>query len=244
MHTGRLKAIIQNVHVVCGEVSERMDASNSVHVCTKIVLTVSSQNVPSKVVVHFYHTSDKVQVQGGSLIQGTSSAVWLVESLIKPLATDHMQRNKEAIANINAEILADPNTCHGCQKKLNPNAAQPKDQPLSCQRCGKPFHKRCTNRRLTRGNWQRDAWFCQSCILGSDQTQQHSSVDSFNHSNDTALCSAPSVSAPSVSAPAASTPSVSALTVSGHTATAHPVTAPTAPKPTAAAPTAPPNRSV
>jgi hypothetical protein len=64
-----------------------------------------SKNVPPKVPIHFYHTSDKVQVQGSGspMIQGMSSVVWLVEYLIKPLAAAHIESNKD----INTEILPD-----------------------------------------------------------------------------------------------------------------------------------------
>ena len=107
------------------------------------------------------------------MIQGKSSVVWLVESLIKPLATVHMQSNREIILNINTEILSSEiKKCSECKKKLDPNAQLPKDQTLSCHICDKHFHKRCTDRRkLTRSNWQKDPWYCQSCILGINDHQ-------------------------------------------------------------------------
>ena len=95
------KTDIQNVTVLCNEVSERTDASKSLLVSTKLILSLLSKNVPSKVVLHFYHTSDSVQIQGSSMIQGMSSVAWLVEFLIKPLANAHIQSSRVIIQNIN-----------------------------------------------------------------------------------------------------------------------------------------------
>ena len=76
-----------------------MKAGNQI--CTQLTMKLFSKNVPPKVPIHFYHTSDKVQVQGSPMIQGMSSVVWLVEYLIKPLAAAHIESNKD----INTEIL-------------------------------------------------------------------------------------------------------------------------------------------
>ena len=71
-------------------------------VCTQLTIKLFSNNVPSKVQIHFYHTSDKVQVQGSPMIQGMSSVVWLVEYLRKK--------------DINTEIL--PDTGSKCRYNL------------------------------------------------------------------------------------------------------------------------------
>ena len=66
-----------------------MKAGNQI--CTQLTMKLFSKNVPPKVPIHFYHTSDKVQVQGSPM----------VEYLIKPLAAAHIESNKD----INTEIL-------------------------------------------------------------------------------------------------------------------------------------------
>ena len=80
-----------------------------------------------------------------------------------------MENNSGVIQDINSEILSSysKNSCNECNKVINPKAAAPKDQKLSCGVCGKSFHKRCTNRRKhTKPSWQTERWFCKSCILG------------------------------------------------------------------------------
>ena len=45
-------------------------------------------------------------------------------------------------------------------------ATQVKEQPLSCKKCNKMFHKKCTNRRAVRGgNWNKEPWYCPSCTV-------------------------------------------------------------------------------
>ena len=62
-----------------------------------LVFIVSTETSSSKVVTHFYHTDDKILLQGSSLIQGVSSVVWLVDYLIKPLTSSHITNNKETM---------------------------------------------------------------------------------------------------------------------------------------------------
>ena len=56
---------------------------------------------------------------------------------------------------------------------INPTASKPKDQELSCNKCGLFFHKRCTDRRQTTANWKKNPWYCQPCLL-RDPTQGQS----------------------------------------------------------------------
>ena len=89
IHTGWEKNI-QNVLLFCNDVSDRNDANNSFKVCTKIDLLLTLAGISSKVVLHFHHTDDKIQVQRCFLIQGVFSVIWIVENLIKTLTTSHM----------------------------------------------------------------------------------------------------------------------------------------------------------
>ena len=79
----------QNIHYTglnySVELSDRTDASNTLIVCTKLVFNLSCGDATSRAVLHFYQTDDKILIQGSNPIQEVTAAVWLVESLIKPL---------------------------------------------------------------------------------------------------------------------------------------------------------------
>ena len=92
-----------------------MKAGNQI--CTQLTMKLFSKNVPPKVPIHFYHTSDKVQVQGSPMIQGMSSVVWLVEYLRKK--------------DINTEIL--PDTGSKCRYNLKDGLPSPHQPLLSHQ---------------------------------------------------------------------------------------------------------------
>ena len=160
------KKQIKNSTVTCTEVSDRLDTSEAHKVCTKLVLVLSSEQQTTKIVLHFYHTDNKIQVQGSSIFQGVSSVVWLVENLLIPLAKNHIDKNSDAINVINADILETASKlCYDCNKPINPKAAQPKDQNLTCYKCEKSFHKKCTDRRSGKSNRQKQPFYCHCCIL-------------------------------------------------------------------------------
>ena len=152
------KKCVGDFSVLC---SERRDKSRTLHVCTQLSLQISHKDAPessTKALWPFYHTDDKVQVQGGLLPHtGVSSATWVVKNIIEPLAISHVNSNQGTISDLNHAILtANTNTCECCQFILNPATKSVKDQAISCQKCGKNFHKKCTDRRKLRGgNWQK-----------------------------------------------------------------------------------------
>ena len=84
------------------------------------------------------------------------------------MATSHIDSNKETISDLNKAILTGNSTsCEDCNNILNPAAKSVKDQAISCNSCGKSFHKKCTNRKNQRGsNWQKNPWHCSYCLLG------------------------------------------------------------------------------
>ena len=157
----------------CDNVSGRSELSGR-KVSTKLVLYLTENSEPMvkiKVVIHFYHTSSTIQVQGSSLLTcGTSAPVWVVKNFLEPLAVTHIQNHGDKIDAINTRIretnLFTTNSCASCNDLICSTATQPKDQGLPCCKCGKMFHKRCTDRRKTTGNWRRNPWYCSECILG------------------------------------------------------------------------------
>ena len=127
---------------------------------------------PHQITLHFYHTNDKILIQSSSIITpGTTAAVWFVKYFIEPLATSHIANNQDVINKVNNDILSSSvlpgsQSCTFCSLKILPSSAKVKDQPLSCMKCNKIFHKRCTNRSGTRGsNWNRDPWLCPACTV-------------------------------------------------------------------------------
>ena len=162
--------------VSCCSVSNRQDNTGRHLLCTVLSLAItdndlSGASLPCKVTLHFYHTKDKIQVQSTAILTpGTSAATWLVKSLIEPLASDHIANNQQSIEDVNNAILSSVTNrvleCHACHSNVEPNASQVKDRPLSCQKCSKIFHKKCTDRSGTKGiNWNRGPWFCSACLV-------------------------------------------------------------------------------
>ena len=171
MHEG-WTTVLHGTTITCQKATERMDKSGKHLICTQLVLFLSNPFdglSNSKVVLHFYHTDNKIQIQGSSLLSGVSTAIWMVNRFLQPLANQHTRDNSGLIDNINNQILAGRHKqCNGCDKNLNPNASQVKDQELRCKKCSRVYHKRCTSRRLSKANWQKEPWFCQYCILGNE----------------------------------------------------------------------------
>ena len=134
---------------------------------------ISSKTDPStgtKAVLHCYHTDNKIQLQGGPLgSTGLSSASWIAKNLIIPLTHSHIEKNQENIRCINEEILAthqEP-SCEKCKKAIAGDNLAAKDQALKCWKCGKLYHKRCTDRQAHKGaNWRKDPWYCLHCTHG------------------------------------------------------------------------------
>ena len=83
---------IHSTLITCEDYSDRKDMSGR-KVFTKLVLFLTercSPAVKSKAVVHFYHTSCTIQVQGSSILScGKSSPVWFVNHFLEPLARAH-----------------------------------------------------------------------------------------------------------------------------------------------------------
>ena len=150
-------------------------------VSIKLTLCLTENSATSskyKVVLHFYHTSSTLQAQGSSLLScGTSSPVWLVKHFLEPLAVSHSTRNSAEIEAINRNIRQSALfTCGVCRDNINPTAAHPKDQELSCSKCGKLYHKKCTDQRKTTANWKKNPWYCQaSGLYPPHPTSPHSS---------------------------------------------------------------------
>ena len=161
------KLDLTGVTISCIDVSPRLDTSGK-HVSTKLVFMVAV-NTSSKIVLHFYHTSNTILVQGSTIMpEGISFAAWLVKHFLEPLAAMHSAQNSLQIEAINSTIRQTTTfPCGGCNDPINPTASLPKDQELSCSKCRKLFHKRCTDRRKTTANWRKSPWYCLGCVLGS-----------------------------------------------------------------------------
>ena len=140
--------------ITCNNLSNRNDNQKQHLLCTQLSLTLSNKNLPEsshKATLHFYHTQDKIQIQGSSILSpGVTSATWLSSNLIEPLAAAHIATNQESIIRMNEAILASAHgtshSCTGCSSIIQSNSKLVRDQPMTCGRCGNPFHKRCTNK--------------------------------------------------------------------------------------------------
>ena len=175
---------LMNTLIQCEEVSPRNEISGR-KVCTKLVLYLTETSNPeqrAKTVIHFYHTSNSVQVQGSHVMTtGVSSPVWLVTNFLEPLASNHTTKIKA----INNHIQSNTFHCNSCKLPLNPAATNPKDQQLACNKCLHLFHKKCTDRKKTTANWRKSPWFCEDCITGSQITPPISQQSSLPLSSTT-----------------------------------------------------------
>ena len=154
--------------ISCEEVSPRTDISGR-KVCTKLVMYLTESNQRNKAVLHFYHTSSTLQVQGSSLMtSGSPTPVWFVDNFIQPLTAKYSDEHQDSITEINTNIQQSVSSlCVSCNLPINPTATKPKDQELACSRCGNLFHKKCTDRWKTTGGWRRTPWYCPSCITST-----------------------------------------------------------------------------
>ena len=171
------------VSLTCTEVSPRSDPSGK-HVSTKLcfMLAADVNSQGAKVVVHFYHTSNTIQVQGASIMPvGISSSAWLVKYFLEPLAQDFISSHTESITDFNNHILgATTLCCDSCKGIIRPTAAHAKDRQITCDSCGKSFHKKCSNRRKVTHNWTKRPWFCDSCILTGTIDNNHLETEDNN----------------------------------------------------------------
>ena len=129
----------------CSKVSNRDDNTGNHLLCTVLVLTITAKDQQQSsnhhsVTLHFYHTNDKILIQGSSiLVPGISSAKWLVQNLIEPLTANHLATNHHSIEQINNDIISSAASrnwpCNKCQSNIEPSSTQVKDQPLTCKRC-------------------------------------------------------------------------------------------------------------
>ena len=162
------RTVVSSVTIVCHDISDRTEMSGR-KVCTKLVLHLIEQqaeSVPCKVVLHFYHTSSTLHAQGSTILSsGVSAPVWLVKEFLEPLAISHINQNSNEISAINNDIReSSKHDCAKCKTKIKSTATHAKDQQLPCSKCGLLYHKRCTDRKRTTGNWKRMPWFCEPCI--------------------------------------------------------------------------------
>ena len=182
---------IHSTLITCEDYSDRKDMSGR-KVFTKLVLFLTercSPAVKSKAVVHFYHTSCTIQVQGSSILScGKSSPVWFVNHFLEPLARAHASQNSVEISAMNKNIRQSAQSCcAGCKALIKPCASQPKDQELGCNNCGKLFHKRCTDRKKSTANWKKEPWYCEGCIMGTNLV-----TESANSTSHPLNCATPS----------------------------------------------------
>ena len=102
---------------------------------------------------------------------GHTSCVWFVSNFLEPLAAQHTIAESSSIERINCNIQKSVSSCcASCKLPLDPTATQPKDQEMTCNKCGNMFHKKCNNRKKTTGNWRRSPWYCSDCIIQLDCT--------------------------------------------------------------------------
>ena len=158
---------ISGVLITCTNLSNREEASKR-DVCTKLVLLLTiSYSEQAKVVLHFYHTASSLLVQGSNVMpEGISSAAWLVKHFLEPIANEHITANRDTIQALNANIISGAqDNCSSCHQTVNFIAHAAKDQGLTCSKCNKTFHKKCTDRKKLTKNWQKQPWYCPACIL-------------------------------------------------------------------------------
>jgi hypothetical protein len=145
-----IKPVLETIHegwktevggfcISCEKLSAMLDKTKTHNVCTQLVLIIMNKQQMSttfKAVLHFYHTDDKVQVQGSKLISpGITSAMWILKHLIEPLGASHLSSNQESIKEINTAILcSNVQVCGYCTHQLLPGATNVRDQPIFCSR--------------------------------------------------------------------------------------------------------------
>ena len=124
-------AEVGDFFLACSKVSNRQDNTGNHLLCTVLGLTITAKDQQDSLLhrttLHFYHTRDKIQVQGSSVISpGVSSATWLVKHLIEPLAARHIATNQNAIDQVNSAILSSVSSgnwcCHYCHSNIEPTS--------------------------------------------------------------------------------------------------------------------------
>ena len=166
------KTKVGNWCLSCTNISNRNDNNQEHLLCTQASLQLQDMNNPldrHKATLHLYHTASKIQVQGSSFIsKGVSCASWIAKNVIEPLADTHIVANHDNIAAVNSSIVGnrDNYSCFKCSQTIKHSPGPVKELPLTCRKCGKIFHKKCTDRKDSRGkNWDRDPWFCTDCVF-------------------------------------------------------------------------------
>ena len=129
-----LKLDLTGVTIYCIDVSPRLDTSGK-HVSTKLVFMVAV-NTSSKIVLHFYHTSNTILVQGSTIMpEGISFAAWLVKHFLEPLAQNFIRLNNDSISELNNRIIHSSQTCcESCKENISPTATLPNDKHLACDK--------------------------------------------------------------------------------------------------------------
>ena len=183
--TDSWSADVGNHLITCSKVSDRNDQNNRHLLCTVLNLhikpkTMQYHDTIHNLTLHFYHTKDKVLVQGSSLLPpGISAAKWFVKCFIEPLAENHIAINQHSINQVNSAIISSASSsvssqrwsCSSCRCIIDPAATQVKDLPLSCDKCNTLCHKKCSDRSGERGSkWNKKPWLCPACLTSSDQT--------------------------------------------------------------------------
>ena len=163
---------LNNLSVTCTTSSNRQDSTTMHQLCTQITLLITAKdqvNTSShQVTMHLYHTRSKIQVQGSTIVSpGMSSSMWVVKNLIEPMTVRHIATNQQSIAQINNAIISSSDSnpvlhsCQSCSSIINPSSTHARDLPLSCGKCSRMFHKRCTNKSGVKGkNWNKSPWYC------------------------------------------------------------------------------------
>ena len=173
---------VGNCTVSCTKVSDRQDNTGRHLLSTQLKLLIPNRDQPDtathKLTLHFYHTNDKIFIQSSTIMSpGTSAATWLVKNFIEPLAANHIENNQQSIDRVNNAILssAESWSCWSCSCQIELTATQVKNQPLTCSKCSRMFHKKCTDRSRARGgNWNREPWVCTSCTASGIQSSDPS----------------------------------------------------------------------
>ena len=176
--TDTWSANVANHVITCSNVSDRNDNNKRHLVCTQLTLHVKPKVMQGEdnihnLTLHFYHTKDKVLIQSSTVMSpGMSAAKWLVKFFIEPLADNHIATNQQTIEQVNNAIISSVTSrgfsCSFCTRTIDPAAPQVKDLPLTCDKCKRMCHKKCSDRSGDRGSkWNKKPWLCPSCSQSS-----------------------------------------------------------------------------
>ena len=171
MYLSAIKPILETIDESWSNtVSDVKVSCNNKHLlCTKLKLSLTTCDRSHRLTIHFYHTCDKILIQGNSAMSpNVSTTAWFVKNYLKPLLSQHMDLNEHVINLINSKIITSTpvaeQTCHDCKSCINPSSNIVRDQPISCDGCHALFHKRCSDRRKIKGRkWNKKPWHCPDC---------------------------------------------------------------------------------